>query len=164
MNLRTPGPADWRDEAADEAEEPPFKSLSAEEAAELKARLPQVSPWRVVAAQAVAGLLVTLVCALLYGRGGVVWSALYGASAVVLPTALLARGMARLTGAAGAGAAAFRFMLWEFVKIAVSVLMLVAATAVVPDLSWPALLVAMIVCLKVNWLALLWRGRVKTGS
>jgi ATP synthase protein I len=30
---------------------------------------------------------------------------------------------------------------------------------VVPDLSWPALLVALVVCVKVNWLALLWRRR-----
>ena len=53
----------------------------------------------------------------------------------------------------------FRFMFWEMVKIGVAVAMLLAAPRVVPDLSWPALLVAMIVCMKVNWLALLWRGR-----
>jgi ATP synthase protein I len=26
-------------------------------------------------------------------------------------------------------------------------------------LSWPALLIGMVVCLKVYWLALMWRGR-----
>jgi ATP synthase protein I len=29
----------------------------------------------------------------------------------------------------------------------------------VPDLSWPALLVALVVCIKVYWIALSWRGR-----
>ncbi len=57
------------------------------------------------------------------------------------------------------GAAVFGFMFWEMVKIAVAVAMLAAAPRVVPDLSWPALLVAMIVCVKVNWLAMLRRRR-----
>jgi len=57
------------------------------------------------------------------------------------------------------GAAVFGFMFWEMVKIAVAVAMLATAPRVVPDLSWPALLVAMIVCVKVNWLALLWQRR-----
>jgi len=32
----------------------------------------------------------------------------------------------------------------------------------VQPLSWPALLVALVLCIKVYWLALLWRGRPKT--
>jgi ATP synthase protein I len=39
--------------------------------------------------------------------------------------------------------------------------MLVAAAVVVRDLSWPALLVTMVLCMKVNWLALLWQGRAR---
>ena len=42
-------------------------------------------------------------------------------------------------------------------KLGVAVVMLAAAARVVQGLSWPALLVAMIVCVKVNWWALLWR-------
>ena len=53
-------------------------------------------------------------------------------------------------------------MLWEMVKIGVSVAMLVLAPRIVPALSWPALLVAMVVCMKVYWFALLWRGRRST--
>ena len=56
-------------------------------------------------------------------------------------------------------AAAMGFMFWEMLKLALAVAMLLAAVRVVPDLSWPALLVALIVCVKVNWLALLWRRR-----
>jgi ATP synthase protein I len=50
-------------------------------------------------------------------------------------------------------------MFWEMVKIGVAVALLAAAPRVVQGLSWPALLVAMVVCMKVNWLALLWRRR-----
>jgi ATP synthase protein I len=35
---------------------------------------------------------------------------------------------------------------------------------VVPDLSWPALLAALTVCLSMNWLALLWQGRRNNKS
>ncbi len=59
------------------------------------------------------------------------------------------------------GGAVFGFMLWEFVKIGVAVIMLVAAIKVVPQLSWPAFLVALVVCIKLNWLALFMQGRVK---
>jgi len=45
------------------------------------------------------------------------------------------------------------------VKIGVAVALLAIATRVVQGLSWPALLVTMIVCMKVNWLALLRRRR-----
>lgn len=50
-------------------------------------------------------------------------------------------------------------MFWEMLKIGVAIAMLVIAVRVVPNLSWPALLVTMVVCIKVNWVALLWRGR-----
>jgi ATP synthase protein I len=56
-------------------------------------------------------------------------------------------------------AAAMGFMFWEMLKLALAVAMLFSAARVVPDLSWPALLVALVVCVKVNWLALLWRRR-----
>jgi len=56
-------------------------------------------------------------------------------------------------------AVAVGFMFWEMLKIAVAIAMLVIAAKVVPNLSWPVLLVTMVVCMKVNWLALLWRRR-----
>ncbi len=145
-------------EAVEETSEAPFKTLSREEAAVLRVSIPQVSPWRVVAAQAAVGLVCGAVTWLVSQRSGAGWSALYGAAAVVVPGALLARGMTRNTSP-NPGAAVFGFMFWELVKIGVAVAMLVAAPRVVQDLSWPALLVAMIVCVKVNWWALLWRRR-----
>jgi ATP synthase protein I len=52
-------------------------------------------------------------------------------------------------------------MLWEMVKIAVSVVMLMLAPKLVQNLSWPALLATLVLCIKVYWLALLWRGQKK---
>ncbi|RZJ07046.1 MAG: ATP synthase subunit I [Rubrivivax sp.] len=141
----------------DENEEPPVKVLSPEEAAALKSALPMLSPWRVLGMQLVAGLLCVAVIWLWTASGVAAASALYGAAAVVLPNVLLARGMTKRVNSAVSAAAAF--MAWEFLKIGASVAMLVLAPKVVPGLSWPALLVALAVCIKVNWLALAWRGR-----
>lgn len=110
--------------------------------------------------QAVTGFVVAAVVWFVTGQGEAVASALYGAATVVVPGALFVRGMTSRLSRANPGAAVFGFLLWELMKIAVAVVMLAAAAKVVPNLSWPALLVAMVVCLKVNWLALLWRGRM----
>jgi len=142
----------------DEAPEAPFKRLSREEARALRARIPSVSPWWVVAAQAAAGLACCLIAWAMTRQASAVWSALYGAAAVVLPSALLARGMTR-SDSPNPGAAVIGFMLWEALKVGTAVAMLVIAARVVPNLNWPALLVTMVVCIKLNWVALLWRAR-----
>ena len=153
----------WRDSAPRGSEQTnkndkeDFKRLTHEEAQRVKAGIPQVSPWRVVAAQAAAGLVCWAVTWLLTRSGGAAWSSLYGAAAVVVPSALLARGMTRGTRSPVAAAAGFLF--WEMLKIGVAIAMLVIAARVVPGLSWPALLITMVVCMKVNWVALLWRPR-----
>lgn len=132
-----------------------FEPLTRGEAEALRARLPVVSPWRVIAVQSAAGVACVLVAWTLGGhRTGV--SALYGAAAVVLPQAVLARGLTR--GATGnAVAAAFGFMVWELAKIGLAVAMLAAFAKVVAEPSWPALLATMVVCMKTSWLALLWQ-------
>jgi ATP synthase protein I len=146
----------------DEADEAPIRQWSRDEVQALRSGLPAVSLWRVVAIQALVGLLLAALCWWLGGhRSNVMWSAFYGAACVVVPGALFAYGMGRQGSESNAGAAVFGFMLWEFVKISVAVIMLVAAIKVVPQLSWPAFLVALVVCIKLNWLALLMQGRVK---
>ena len=147
------------DEPADGAVEASFKPLSRQEAAALRAHEPPVSPWWVVAVQAVVGVIAALLGAVVMGRSEVGWSLLYGAAAVVVPGVLMARGMtSRLTSMAP-GVSAVSFMLWEFVKISVSLAMLFVAGKIVQPLVWPALLVGMLVCMKVYWVALLWRRR-----
>jgi len=142
---------------AEETQQEVVKPWSKQEAETFRRSNPSSSPWRVVAVQAVVGLACAVVAWALTQRGETAWSALYGAAAVVLPSALLARGMTR--GTRNPVAAAAGFMFWEMLKIGVAIAMLVIAVKVVPNLSWPALLATMVVCIKVNWVALLWRGR-----
>ena len=137
-----------------------FKPLTRDEAAALKAREPSVSPWRVVAVQAAVGVVAALVGWLVTRQSEVMWSLLYGAATVVVPGALMARGMTSRLSSMAPGASAVSFMLWEMVKIGVSLVMLVIAGQIVQPLSWPALLVGLVVCIKVYWVALLWRRRV----
>ena len=47
---------------------------------------------------------------------------------------------------------------WRVVGVQVVVGLLLAPRLVQP-LSWPALLAGLVVCMKVYWIALLWRGR-----
>ena len=108
------------------------------------------------------GVLVALATGLLGTAEGVFWSALYGAAVVVVPGALMARGMTSPLTSVSPGASAVSVMLWSMVKIGVSVAMLMLAPRVVPGLSWPALLVALVLCIKVYWVALSWRGRQKS--
>ncbi|MFG5408827.1 ATP synthase subunit I [Piscinibacter sakaiensis] len=141
----------------DAADERPFKTLTADEARRVREKLTMVSPWRVVGVQLLVGVVCVAGAWLLTGKASTAWSALYGAAATVVPNALMARGMTR--GARSAVSAAAGFLFWEMLKIGVAIAMLLIAARVVPQLSWPALLLTMLVCIKVNWFALLWRGR-----
>jgi ATP synthase protein I len=149
--------SDRWDEDGDGAAGPAFKTLSREEAQVLRDKEPAVSPWRVIQAQAGVGAVAALLAVLFTGRPEWAWSLLYGAATVVVPGALMARGMTSPLTSTSPGNSAVSFMLWEVVKIAVSVAMLMLAPKIVQPLSWPALLVGLVLCMKVYWLALLWR-------
>jgi ATP synthase protein I len=142
--------------AWDEADES-FRRLTPSEAAAFRARNPQLSPWRVIAAQAVVGAVVALLAWLLGGGREYAWSALYGAVTAVVPGALLARGMTSRLSSMSPAVSAVSVMLWETVKIGATVALLVAAPKVVQPLSWPALLAGLVACLSMYWFALLWR-------
>lgn len=151
--------------AADtDREEPEFRPLTHDEALRLREKNPPLSPWRVVAAQIVVGLLVAVVAWLVTGRSNVGWSSAYGAAAVALPTALFARGLTSRVASINAGAAAAGFFLWEMVKIGLSVAMLAAAPKLVAHLSWPAMLVGLIATMKVYWLVLLFRKHFQVAT
>ncbi|WP_313077476.1 ATP synthase subunit I [Melaminivora sp.] len=136
-----------------------FKALSAEEAVRWRQRHRMLSPWRIVALQAAATVLVALAGWAWSGNAATAWSAGYGGLAVALPTALLARGVQRRRESAGAAMVAL--MGWELVKIVLTVAMLAAAPRLVPGLSWLALLVGMVVVMKTYWIALLARPGVR---
>jgi ATP synthase protein I len=136
-----------------------FKPLTKEQAQALNAKEPPLNPWRVIGVQAAVGVGVALLAALVFRSGGVGWSALYGAACVVVPGALLARGMTSRFSSQSPTVSAVMFMVWMVVKIGVSIVMLMLAPKLVQPLSWPALLAALVLCVKVYWVALLWRGR-----
>ncbi len=155
---RNDRPDPWSD-LEDGADAATFKPLTREQASALRARQPSISPWRVVGTQAAVGVVAALLAALFAGKQSVALSALYGAAAVVVPGALMARGMTSRLSRISPGASAVSVMSWSLVKIGVAVAMLVLAPRLVQPLSWPALLVVMVLCMQVYWVALLWRGR-----
>lgn len=132
-----------------------FKPLTREEAQRWRATQPQVSVWWLVGVQMLVGLSAGALGWLLTQQAPVAWSVLYGAAAVVLPSALMAYGLtssavSRLL--AGVAQAAFAgFLLWEGVKIVLAVLMLWLAPTVIPELSWLGLLTGLVLTLKVYW-------------
>ena len=134
-----------------------FKPLTAEEVQKLRLQQPLLSVWRVVLAQAVVGLAVAALTWLLTGKVSAAWSAAYGGLAVVVPAALFARGLTSKATLLNSGTAVFGFLLWEMVKIGLTVAMLYAATWLVKDLSWPAMLVGLVVTMKVYWVVFAWR-------
>ena len=142
-----------------DAEDSDFKPLTAEQAQQLREANPEPSPWWVIVAQVVAGLVVAGIGWGWTGRPEVGMSALYGALAVAIPAALFVRGVFAGTrrGAsqdAPASAAMLRFFVWELIKLALTIAFLAAAPWVVGGLSWLALLVGVVVALKMYWVAL----------
>lgn len=149
-------------EPENEAVEPEFKPLSAEEARRWRERQPVWSMRRVLAWQAVAGAG----CAMLAGLlGGVfaAWSAAYGAVALWVPAVLFARGVRRQSGVLRGSDALAGLMVWELVKVVLTVLLLAVAPRVVPQLNWLALLAGFVVTMKVYGLAL-WLAPKRAGN
>lgn len=157
MKQDAPLPDVTEDESA--RDEPAFEPLTADQARRLREEQPPVSPWWVVGGQVVMGLVTAVAAWVFTGKPNVGWSAGYGALAVVIPAAIFARGLTGRFSSLNAGTAAVGFMLWEMVKIALTVAMMMAAPGLVPGLSWPALLVGLILALKVYWVALAFAPR-----
>jgi ATP synthase protein I len=145
----------WADDEEDDRQAP----LTRLEAQAFRERHPQVPVWGVVAAQAALGGLIAALAWGVSGERSVGMSALFGAAVVVVPGALMARGATSPNSRLSPVVGAVNFLMWAVVKIGFSVLMLLLAPKIVQPLSWPALLVAMVLCMQTYWLALLWRRR-----
>ena len=148
----------------DPEEASPVQPLSAQEALRVRDRNPTLSPWWVVAGQAGVGLAAALLAWGITGKHNVGWSVGYGALAVLLPAAVFARGLTGRFASLNAGTAAAGFLVWEMVKIALTLAMLFVAPRLVAGLSWPALLVGLVLAMKVYWVALAFAPRPKTKS
>lgn len=138
----------------DSQESEDFRPLTSQEVVQLRQKMPLLSVWRVVVAQVLVGVLVVLLSWLFTSRWNVALSAGYGALAVAVPAALFARGMTSPVTSASVGASVFGFLLWEIVKIGLTLVMLFMAPRVVSEVSWPAMLVGLVVTMKVYWVAL----------
>jgi ATP synthase protein I len=140
----------------DDAEQPPFHRFSRAEAEAFRRQHPPLSPWRVIAAQLLIGAVAVIVAWWMAGRIGA-FSAAYGAAVVVVPGTLMARGATSRLSSVSPVVSAVSMLWWGFVKMALSVAMLVLAARIVPGLVWPAMLATMVVCMLSYWFALLWR-------
>lgn len=136
-----------------------FKPLTAEEAAAWRTAQVSVSPWRVLALQALAGLVMVALVAALTGRLDWVASVAWGALSVCLPAVVFARALARQMRQARPGSALVGLFVWELVKVGLTVALLLVAPRVVTDLSWWALLAGFVVTLKMYWLAMVLQMR-----
>jgi ATP synthase protein I len=143
-----------------DVEDAEFKPLTAEQAQQLRDANPEPSPWWVIVAQVVAGLVVAGIAWMWTGRPVAGVSALYGALAVAIPAALFVRGAMRGTQAALPSAAMLRFFVWELIKLALTVAFLAAAPWVIGDLSWLAMLAGIVAAMKMYWVALVVRPRL----
>jgi ATP synthase protein I len=148
----------------EEPQESPVQPLSAEQARRVRELNPPVSPWWVVVGQAGVGVVAGLLGWALTGRQNVGWSVAYGALAVVIPAAVFARGLTGRFASLNAGTAAVGFLLWEMVKIALTLAMMAMAPRLVAGLSWPALLIGLVLAMKVYWVALAFAPRPKTNT
>jgi ATP synthase protein I len=145
----------------DESEDSAYKRLTRQEAQDLRELQPPISPWRVIRLQVGVGIMLTLLSWVFTLKTSVAWSAAYGALAVVIPAMLFARGLMSQFSSINAMTAGFGFFVWEAVKIGVSVAMLFAAPKLVAELNWLAMLISLVVTMKVYWVALLMRPKLK---
>ncbi len=151
--LKTGQPSDTPD-TADEGLEPEFKPLSAEQAQAWRQHNPQASPWRVLFLQVGVGALMALVTGLFTGEWTLAASSAWGSVAVVVPAVVFVRALSRQMRRTQPGSALMGLMVWELVKIVLTVALLLVAPKVISELSWLALVAGFVVTMKVYWLAM----------
>jgi ATP synthase protein I len=150
----------WQEESGPE----PVKALTREQVQQLGLQRPAVSVWQVLLWQALVGLAMALALGLWSGRWEWALSLLYGAAAVVVPGLVFARGLTGRLSSINPGTAVMGFFVWEFVKIGLTIAILVAAPRWVEGLSWPALLVGLVVTMKVVWPVVWFKSRQRRAT
>jgi len=151
--LKTGQPSDTPD-TANEGLEPEFKPLSAEQAQAWRQHNPQASPWRVLFLQVGVGALMALLTGLFTGKWNLAASSAWGSVAVVIPAVVFVRALSRQMRRTQPGSALMGLMVWELVKIVLTVALLLVAPKVISELSWLALVAGFVVTMKVYWLAM----------
>jgi len=151
-------PSAFEDSRWPKDSEEPVTPLTREQALAVIAKNPSMSPWLLIAAQALVGVVVAVLWGLVSWRWTSFVSALYGAVVVVVPSALMARGVFGQDVRHGGVA---RLLVWEIAKLVLAGVLLASAPVWIRPLDWAAMLVTMVLCLKVIGVALLLQGRVK---
>ena len=146
----------WQEDSEED-----FVTLNAAQAQALREQQPGLSALQVVALQALCGLGFAAIAGLVSSRG---WSVAYGAFAVVLPNALMARGMSRKPTSINVLSGVAALLVWEMVKVGLTLAMLLGAPWVVKNLSWPALLVGLVLTMKVHWLTLAYKPKAPVSN
>ena len=109
--------------------------------------------FRVIRLQLIAITIAVVLAGMLAGGRGSI-SAAIGGGAVLLPNFLFAlRLMAASANRAGVTTAGL-FIVYEFLKLALTLVLLAVAIALYADLNWPSMLLSMAITLQVNFLAL----------
>jgi ATP synthase protein I len=134
------------------SKEPVFRRWSHADAAQLRKTNPVISPWQVVLWMVMTSVVVGVIGLIAFDTPTAL-SGAYGSLAVALPAALLARGMTSPLSSMNAVSSALAFMLWEMVKIGLSIGMLMLAPSLIANLSWPALLAGLILAMQMYFVA-----------
>ena len=147
-----PPPLPFDEPTQEELDNKAFRRWSHEDAAQLRKAQPAISPWRVVRWMLIVAVVLGLLAFAAFDAATALSTA-YGSLCVAIPAAVLARGMTSQLSRMNAAAGALAFMVWEMVKIGLSIGMLMLAPSLIADLSWPALLVGLILTMKVYFVA-----------
>jgi ATP synthase protein I len=95
-----------------------------------------------------------LLTGLFTGEWKLAASSAWGSVAVVVPAVVFVRALSRQMRRTQPGSALMGLVVWELVKIVLTVALLLAAPKVISDLSWLALVAGFVVTMKVYWLAM----------
>jgi len=139
---------------ADMDSEDNFKPMTAQQAKAWRSDNPMASPWRVLWLQAAVGLSLAALTGWVTGQMPLASSVAWGALAVVLPAIVFVRALDRQMRRTQPGSALLGLMVWELVKIALTIALLLVSPKVVEDLNWLALVAGFVVTMKVYWLAM----------
>jgi ATP synthase protein I len=138
---------------ADGAAEENFKPLTREEARQWRSSQAALSLRWLLVWQALSAVVLVVLAEWLTSDPVVVKSVLYGAAAVVLPSALMAWGVTssalarQVSGEAKASLA--NFFLWEGIKLVLVLVLLGLAPVLMEAVNWLALVAGLVVVLKV---------------
>ena len=109
--------------------------------------------FRVIRLQLIAITIAVVLAGLLVGGRGSV-SAAIGGMAVLVPNFLFALKLMTTSASRAGVATAATFIIYEFLKLALTLVLLAIAIGLYADLGWPAMLCGMVITLQVNFLAL----------